>query len=77
MINKDTAYALGSKKYIKRRTHLCSTRSFCIISRRSDRIQELNNSVTLHNDAQFFTKRHSVLMHASSSIVPHCQHDFV
>ena len=28
VITKDTACALGSKKYIKRRTHFCSTRSF-------------------------------------------------
>ena len=28
VINKDTACALGSKKYIKRRTRFCSTRSF-------------------------------------------------
>ena len=29
VINRDTACALGSEKYIKRRTRLCSTRSFC------------------------------------------------
>ena len=28
-INNDTACALGSEKYIKRRTRFCSTRIFC------------------------------------------------
>ena len=28
-VNKGTACALGSEKYINRRTHFCSTRIFC------------------------------------------------